>query len=318
MPIKYWRRRSNKNGETRWWARVHQGGGNRHWLQSSRIVTCRWERSRTFPSSRACQKKKIESHPHREALQADLQQNNVHKPFSNNSKAMIRELGNVELFELCETIPKVQCSHCLLLWTQESVYCTCGQPLVDSESRRKFNKLRLDALSSCPILSGLSRETFLHLKTKELHGKGQGGRTLLITMPASTSCLSLCSFTSCIRSWQRLSTSTNLFSCVSHLAKLAMYTSSSPCLKIWKSIWPLSFLACLAICMMEMPVSTGVSNCSFNSLSPTFTSSLSSMYFSILLAASSKAAHRFRSSSTSVPVNSTPHTSHFLVDSQHF
>ena len=54
--------------------------------------------------------KKIESHPHREALQADLQQNNVYNPFSNNSKAMIRELGNVELFKLCETVPKVQCS----------------------------------------------------------------------------------------------------------------------------------------------------------------------------------------------------------------
>ena len=53
--------------------------------------------------------KKIESHPHREALHADLQQNNVYNPFSNNSKAMIRELWNVE-------------------------------------SRRKFNKLRLDAL----------------------------------------------------------------------------------------------------------------------------------------------------------------------------
>ena len=39
--------------------------------------------------------KKIESHPHREALQADSQQNNVSNPFSNNSKAMIREMGNV-------------------------------------------------------------------------------------------------------------------------------------------------------------------------------------------------------------------------------
>ena len=56
---------------------------------------------------------KIESHPHRAALQADLQ-NNVYNPLSKNSKAMIREMGNVELFELCETIPKVQCSHCLL------------------------------------------------------------------------------------------------------------------------------------------------------------------------------------------------------------
>ena len=71
--------------------------------------------------------KKIESHPHREALQADLQQNNVYNPFSNNSKAMIRELGNVELFELCETINKstmfslsslLDSRNCLLhLWT---------------------------------------------------------------------------------------------------------------------------------------------------------------------------------------------------------
>ena len=70
--------------------------------------------------------KKIESHLHREALQADLQQNNVYSPFSNNSKAMIREMSNVELFELCETIPKVQCSQCLLYWNQGVMYCTCG------------------------------------------------------------------------------------------------------------------------------------------------------------------------------------------------
>ena len=91
--------------------------------------------------------KKIESHPHREALQADLQQNNVYNPFSDNSKAMIREMGNVELFELCETIPKVQCSQCLLYWNQGVIYCTCGHLLVESESSQKMNKLRLDALS---------------------------------------------------------------------------------------------------------------------------------------------------------------------------
>ena len=91
--------------------------------------------------------KKIESHPHREALLADLQQNNVYNPFSDDSKAMIREMGNVELFELCETMPKVQCSQCLLYWNQEIVYCTCAHFLVESESIRKFFKLRLDALS---------------------------------------------------------------------------------------------------------------------------------------------------------------------------
>ena len=87
--------------------------------------------------------KKIESHPHREALQADLQQNNVYNPFSDDSKAMIREMGNVELFELCETIPKVQCSECLLYWNQGVIYCTCGPLLVESESGQKISQWRL-------------------------------------------------------------------------------------------------------------------------------------------------------------------------------
>ena len=71
--------------------------------------------------------KKIASHPHRQALQADLQQIEAYNPLSDGSKVMIRDLGNVELFDLCETIPKVQCSECLLYWNQGVVYCTCGQ-----------------------------------------------------------------------------------------------------------------------------------------------------------------------------------------------
>ena len=77
--------------------------------------------------------KKIENHPHGEALQADLQQNNVYNPFGDESKAMIREMGNVELFELCETIPKVQ--------------CFCGHLLRESESSQNFHQWRLDAFS---------------------------------------------------------------------------------------------------------------------------------------------------------------------------
>ena len=112
--------------------------------------------------------KMIESHPHREALQADLQQNNVHIPFSNNSKAMIREMGNVELFELCETIPKVQCSQCLLYWNQGVIYCTCGHFLVEGDSSQKFNSLRLDAFSipHCVIKKGRPHGA-RHGKTEE-------------------------------------------------------------------------------------------------------------------------------------------------------
>ena len=53
--------------------------------------------------------KKIENHLHRQDLQADLQQSNAYKPFSEKSKTMIQDMGNVELLELCETIRKVQC-----------------------------------------------------------------------------------------------------------------------------------------------------------------------------------------------------------------
>ena len=91
--------------------------------------------------------KKIESHPHRQALQADPQQKNAYNPFSEKSKKMIREMGNVELFELCETIPKVQCSECVLYWNQGIVYCTCGHLLVESDSSQHFSRWRLDALS---------------------------------------------------------------------------------------------------------------------------------------------------------------------------
>ena len=80
-----------KNGETRWWTRVHQGGGARA-----------REKDRMSSSSRSTSSR----------LAAGLQ------PFSNNSKAMIRGLGSVELFELCETFPKVQCSHCLFFFLE--------------------------------------------------------------------------------------------------------------------------------------------------------------------------------------------------------
>ena len=99
---------------------------------------------------------KIESHPRREALHADLRQSNVYNPFSDHSKAMIREMGNVELFELCETIPKVHCSQCLLFWNEGVIYCTCGHFLRETESSRHLHQWRLDALSipHCGIKKG--------------------------------------------------------------------------------------------------------------------------------------------------------------------
>ena len=58
---------------------------------------------------------------------------------------MIRDMGNVELFEFCETIPKVQFSECLLYWNQGVVYCTCGHLL--REKCRHVHRWQLDILS---------------------------------------------------------------------------------------------------------------------------------------------------------------------------
>ena len=57
--------------------------------------------------------KRIENHPHRNELQADSMQDKVYNPFSENSKKMIHDLGNVEYFEFCETTSEVQRSYCL-------------------------------------------------------------------------------------------------------------------------------------------------------------------------------------------------------------
>ena len=62
-----------------------------------------------------------ETHPNREALIADLRQNQAYKPLSEKSKNMIHSTGNVEYFEMFEISPEIQCLH----WTTGILYCTC-------------------------------------------------------------------------------------------------------------------------------------------------------------------------------------------------
>ena len=82
--------------------------------------------------------KKIENHPHRHALQRDLRQHKAYNPFSAESKRMIEDVGNVELFELFETDPKTQCKECLSYWSEGIVYCTCGHLLKEIVANRRF------------------------------------------------------------------------------------------------------------------------------------------------------------------------------------
>ena len=91
---------------------------------------------------------KIENHPHRHALQRDLQQSQSFNPFSPESKQMIHEVGNIELSELLDTEPKTQCKVCLSYWDVGIVWCTCGHFLrKGTEENKKFVQYTMDLLS---------------------------------------------------------------------------------------------------------------------------------------------------------------------------
>ena len=91
---------------------------------------------------------KIENHPNRHALQRDLQQSQSFNPFSQESKQMIHEVGNIELCELLDTEPKTQCKVCLSYWDIGIVYCTCGHFLrKGTEENKKFIQYTMDLLS---------------------------------------------------------------------------------------------------------------------------------------------------------------------------
>ena len=92
--------------------------------------------------------KKIENHPHRHALQRDLQQNKAYNLFSTTSKKMFKDMGNVELFELCETENKTQCKECISYWSEGIVYCTCGHLLKNCSQPRRHPKNTGPSLNS--------------------------------------------------------------------------------------------------------------------------------------------------------------------------
>ena len=59
---------------------------------------------------------------------------------------MVKDMGNVELFELFETEPKTQCKECQSFWSEGIVYCTCGHLLKESAANRGVIEYTLDLL----------------------------------------------------------------------------------------------------------------------------------------------------------------------------
>ena len=100
---------------------------------------------------------KIENHPHRHALQSDLQQHRQLNLFSKESRNVMKAAGNIELCELLDVEPKAQCKVCLSFWDVGIVYFTCGHFFRDgTEENKRFVKYTLDLFSipNCYIKKG--------------------------------------------------------------------------------------------------------------------------------------------------------------------
>ena len=59
---------------------------------------------------------------------------------------MIKDVGNVELFEFFETDPKTQCKECISYWSEGIVCCTCGHLLKGIVANRGVIEYTLDLL----------------------------------------------------------------------------------------------------------------------------------------------------------------------------
>ena len=93
--------------------------------------------------------RKITRHPQQEAVQNDLDKKQSFNAFSDESKKAIKESGNVEISEIINTEPKLQCKFCLNHCNPGIIYCVCGHLMVeDSGEHRKY---MLSALNSFTI-----------------------------------------------------------------------------------------------------------------------------------------------------------------------
>ena len=89
----------------------------------------------------------FENPPNREWLSKDFIKTEEINRFGEESKDLITDMGNTEIFELCETSSKKQCPDCALHWEICIVYCTCDKCLQLAEGNRQMNKERFDVLS---------------------------------------------------------------------------------------------------------------------------------------------------------------------------
>ena len=92
--------------------------------------------------------RRITRHPQKQAVQNDLDQKQSFNAFSAESKKAIKESGNIEISEIVNTEPKLQCNFCLNHCNPGIIYCVCGRLMArDSVENRKYMSSTLDSFS---------------------------------------------------------------------------------------------------------------------------------------------------------------------------
>ena len=92
--------------------------------------------------------RRITRHPQKQAVQNDLDKKQLFNAFSAESKKAIKESGNIEISEIVNTEPKLQCKFCLNHCNPGIIYCVCGRLMAeDSGEHRKYMLSTLDSFS---------------------------------------------------------------------------------------------------------------------------------------------------------------------------
>ena len=65
------------------------------------------------------------------SIMKDLKQEGISNVFSEASRRTIKEMGNIEFFELGETVRTTQCPSCIRYSKEGTAYCLFGKCLID-------------------------------------------------------------------------------------------------------------------------------------------------------------------------------------------
>ena len=66
--------------------------------------------------------------------------------FSKESKDLIADVNNTEIFELCENSSKQQCPECNTYWEIVIIYCSCGRNMKSSQGPTEFEQNNFDVI----------------------------------------------------------------------------------------------------------------------------------------------------------------------------